>query len=874
MKKLEGKWIKVATIISICMIAILVKSTYMVFSENTKYLDYEVMRDQVNPIAYIVFDVHNAANEIESIKDPEGNLLDLQTARYTVEESGEYVFTIRYIEANETKEVTQAIAVDIVKRPQARALGRQLVPDENFYNYLISEKGLPTDFTQADLASVDYIDYMTSDPSLRINSIQGIEYMSNLTHVYLNDQNLSSLQPMKDTIYPKLTMLEFNNWNTGTNAIHDLSLLTKSRFPQLKGQIMFNNNGITDEHLTTLPTSDGIEKAQFHFQNNNISSLEIFRHYSDLKELHVQHNQIADLTPLSTLRNVEILQLSNNLIVDVSPLTTIQSISNASLYLNNNQIVDLSPLQSFTGSIYAQTYHPSIDPYHDPDQNYGQQIYLNEPIYGDKKTKTIKVYATGKNRDGNAIPFECEGNLVEEAEITLLDLDDTYTYTSSLIEYDTRYQSVTTQPIIWWDNPIITMDALEIFTDTNYDLLTGVEAIDTLGNSLTTKVSIHDRGSFKSDVPGTYEVQYKVVDERNYETIQTRIIKVHGQPILKMENQRFNVDDFSNININQHVNAYWMQAQDSPNQSAQKVAIEDKDLSYDIILGPDKQFQKVGIYKVKFTAKAGTVSKSKEVSILLSDASSVQDILSSVLIAADSIQINYQDINALNPSQLLQRSNANAFKIDKNTSDEILGFRNIKQSIKVHEKQYEQIKKCGPEGGVYPLIIYVNADGIEVSKEIMVVVYGTNTPKVEDEKLVITAKDFSLSEADAKTITDEQVNELAQAKALLLTNDEFIYDIRCNEEELKEIRKGKGGTYNLTFTAQHFEDEEYVSATTKVKVKVNANIYGKYQQKKNISSTLAKASVAAGDTTDISLYMQVLVVFGIFVLRKLKKKIF
>ena len=122
-----------------------------------------------------------------------------------------------------------------------------------------------------------------------ISMLTGLEYATNLTHLYLED-----------------------------NRISDLSALSR---------------------LTNL--------LVLYLDNNNISDLSALSGLTNLTELELQGNHISDVSALSRLTNLTLLWLNANNISDISSLSGLTNLTE--LYLGDNTISDISALVSNTG---------------------------------------------------------------------------------------------------------------------------------------------------------------------------------------------------------------------------------------------------------------------------------------------------------------------------------------------------------------------------------------------------------------------------------------------------------------------------------------------------------------------------------------------
>ena len=122
-----------------------------------------------------------------------------------------------------------------------------------------------------------------------ISNLTGLEYATNLTHLYLEDNRISNLSAL---------------------------------------------SGLTN--LLVL-----------HLNNNNISDLSALSGLTNLTELELQGNHISDVSVLLRLTNLTLLWLNANNISDISSLSGLTNLTE--LYLGDNTISDISALVSNTG---------------------------------------------------------------------------------------------------------------------------------------------------------------------------------------------------------------------------------------------------------------------------------------------------------------------------------------------------------------------------------------------------------------------------------------------------------------------------------------------------------------------------------------------
>jgi len=181
--------------------------------------------------------------------------------------------------------------------------------------------------------------YSTSLTELDLNwaylsdeDIVSLQYMTNLTELYLHNGNISDLTSLSSLT--GLTSLSLNNCE-----LSDLTPLTN--LTNLKN-LSLSNNKIKD----ITPLSALTNLTSLHLQHNMISDLEPLSGLTRLTSLNLSSNGISDLSPLSSLANLTWLQLGYNLIDDIYPLSGLTHLNDLSL--SSNQISDITSLQSLS----------------------------------------------------------------------------------------------------------------------------------------------------------------------------------------------------------------------------------------------------------------------------------------------------------------------------------------------------------------------------------------------------------------------------------------------------------------------------------------------------------------------------------------------
>ena len=131
-----------------------------------------------------------------------------------------------------------------------------------------------------------------------IISLTGLEFATNLTHLYLHDRKV------------------FGVW-VNSNAITNFSPL--SGLTNLT-DLYLGNNAITD----ISPLSGLTNLTNLILYDNTITDISPLSGLTNLTELVLWENSITDVSPLEGLINLTILELSNNPIADFSPLCALQ----------------------------------------------------------------------------------------------------------------------------------------------------------------------------------------------------------------------------------------------------------------------------------------------------------------------------------------------------------------------------------------------------------------------------------------------------------------------------------------------------------------------------------------------------------------------
>ncbi len=126
---------------------------------------------------------------------------------------------------------------------------------------------------------------------LRIRDLTGLEYATNLTHLYIGGNLISDIAPLAGLTHLRVL-------SVGGNEISDLTALSSLR------------------RLTELSIA-----------NNMVSDLSPLGNVRSLKRLEARRNSISDISVLAGLVNLEYLRLRGNPIRDLSPLRSLPALT-------------------------------------------------------------------------------------------------------------------------------------------------------------------------------------------------------------------------------------------------------------------------------------------------------------------------------------------------------------------------------------------------------------------------------------------------------------------------------------------------------------------------------------------------------------------
>ena len=183
--------------------------------------------------------------------------------------------------------------------------------------------------TGAKITPVEMLTLTRLDASkIGIQDITGIEFATNLTALYLYENEISDVSAL-------IQLKELRALWLYVNQISDIAAL--AQLTNLTS-LSLSHNQLSD--VSAL--ADLKRLKTLWIDGNQISDIAALAQLTDMRELSLPDNQISDVSPLVELKNLTRLHLVNNHISDVSPLAGLTNLRE--LYLSKNKISDFSPI--------------------------------------------------------------------------------------------------------------------------------------------------------------------------------------------------------------------------------------------------------------------------------------------------------------------------------------------------------------------------------------------------------------------------------------------------------------------------------------------------------------------------------------------------
>ena len=201
------------------------------------------------------------------------------------------------------------------------------IPDANFKVAINNKLGQPTDYNPT-IADLNGITGTFDAHNSNISSIEGAQYLTNLTNLQLSENQISDIFAVSSL--SNLTSLGLNlNQISEISAVSGLTNLTNLNFSHNPISEISAVSGLTN--LTSL-----------YLYDIQISDISAISGLTSLSELSLGDNQISDISTVSGLTNLSTLYLNKNQISDILAISGLANLH--TLYLYDNQISDIYPL--------------------------------------------------------------------------------------------------------------------------------------------------------------------------------------------------------------------------------------------------------------------------------------------------------------------------------------------------------------------------------------------------------------------------------------------------------------------------------------------------------------------------------------------------
>ncbi|HDR8220857.1 TPA: leucine-rich repeat domain-containing protein, partial [Bacillus cereus] len=320
-------------------------------------------------------------------------------------------------------------------------LDKQLQKHINKYN--LGRDNLDAPITKEDLLKVKSL-IVVEAKSKGINDVSGLEYMTNLENLMLEEVKLdnihfiSKLRQLKsvsityselENIEPLAELENIESLSLRNNKISNLSPLSqmkKIKILDLSSNAikditpLFTVTSLRDLALANNQISNanlaGIEQLKkvknLSLSNNGLTNIEHITPMKKLVELDLSKNELENIEPLSRLSTVQSLNLEENYISDITPLSQLTGLYD--LKLGSNEIRDVRPVQELGKRMYIDIQRQKI--FLD-DVEINKEVKI--PVYDLKgeTLKDIKMKSEGGTVHNGFVKWNSLGEKIYEFEL-------------------------------------------------------------------------------------------------------------------------------------------------------------------------------------------------------------------------------------------------------------------------------------------------------------------------------------------------------------------------------------------------------------------------------------------------------------------------
>ena len=166
----------------------------------------------------------------------------------------------------------------------------------------------------------------------QIADLTGLENCTNLTELYLDDNNISDISSLSG-------LIQLEKLGLGRNQITDVSALTNLT--------SLSELDLSRNQITNILSLSGLTQLQkLSFGGNQITDVSALTNLTSLSELYLWGNPITNISPLSGLTQLQKLNLWRNQVDSAAALSGLVELRQLSL--SYNRISDISPLTGLT----------------------------------------------------------------------------------------------------------------------------------------------------------------------------------------------------------------------------------------------------------------------------------------------------------------------------------------------------------------------------------------------------------------------------------------------------------------------------------------------------------------------------------------------
>jgi Leucine-rich repeat (LRR) protein len=258
--------------------------------------------------------------------------------------------------------------------------------------------------TKKKLLTITYFSYEAED----LKSIEGIQYMKNISYVNLKTGQIDGLARLSEL--PKLREL-----NVKIDGIS---------FDFLKNCKALDTLRITTDKLTKIPNFEKLENLrELEVKNAGLSDISGLKDLNNIQILKLDGNDVKDINPLANMKKLWLLSLRDNSIEDISPLSDVSNLK--ILDIMNSGVKDISALKNlstFQAINLAKTDVSDLSPLSNhklSDINISNMKELKD-ISALSKISTLKTFSSINNPQVN---FDISFGGDEKMHLEFVDLD-------------------------------------------------------------------------------------------------------------------------------------------------------------------------------------------------------------------------------------------------------------------------------------------------------------------------------------------------------------------------------------------------------------------------------------------------------------------